>query len=720
MKPINRRPDLDDIKLKEILKAERAAAIGTVLSSDLSEQRMRNYDYYMGDMSRTMPAEQGQSSAVSSDVQDVVEGVLPIVLDLLSAENIVEFAATGPEDETQAQQETDVVSHVFWQENPGFMNLSASVKDALLSKNGVIKWWMEDEEDRVRESYKGLTEAGMSALAADSAVEIVDTEQYQDTDPATGQPTPYYNAVAQRVRKRKVRKVMAIPPEEFIFSRKAIDIANSPYLAHIRRMARADAMGLWPDKKQAIQDSPVAMANFENGEAANRQTVQDGQDNLQASTSDVNKDMAEVEIAEHYIRLPLEQDMAVRRYKVTTINPSYEILEIEEVTAWNFATGTPIIMPHRVIGRAMADLVVDIQEINTSLLRATLNSAYFANNQRMEVPESHAGENTIDDLLNNRVGGIVRTKIPGGIKTIENQPIGNWIMGVIEHIEDVREKRTGVSRYNQGLDGDSLNPTFGGLTRIMDAAEMRIKLIARTLAETMLVDTFRGIQQMCAEYDEEQRAVETTGGWIQCNPREWKRRQYMKVTMPLGGASKQMLLQFCQQLLGVQKDIVMQQGGMNGPLVSAQNIYNTIQEATKLAGMRSVKPYLMQPPPPNPNAPPPPNPRMIEAQGKVQAIQEKGKADIAIKQQSAQAEMALDAQQAKFDMQLDAMRAQLEAQRENDIAQREMLMDRVQSMHDMMVRSFETGHALRLSAHESAARTDIARDAAKNRPQPND
>jgi hypothetical protein len=36
-------------------------------------------------------------------------------------------------------------------------------------------------------------------------------------------------------------------------------------------------------------------------------------------------------------------------------------------------------------------------------------------------------ERTLDDLLVNRPGGIVRTKQPGGLNPIPNQPIGDFV-----------------------------------------------------------------------------------------------------------------------------------------------------------------------------------------------------------------------------------------------------------------------------------------------------
>ena len=41
----------------------------------------------------------------------------------------------------QAEQATDYVNYVFWNDNPGFLNLYGAIKDALTVKTGFLKWW---------------------------------------------------------------------------------------------------------------------------------------------------------------------------------------------------------------------------------------------------------------------------------------------------------------------------------------------------------------------------------------------------------------------------------------------------------------------------------------------------------------------------------------------------------------------------------------------------
>src|SRR5262249_12949952 len=78
----------------------------------------------------------------------------------------VEFHPVGEEDVAAAEQETDYVNHVFMQKNPGFLILYSFIKDALLSKVGIVKVWWEEEEREQRETFYGLTDEQFMMIVA--------------------------------------------------------------------------------------------------------------------------------------------------------------------------------------------------------------------------------------------------------------------------------------------------------------------------------------------------------------------------------------------------------------------------------------------------------------------------------------------------------------------------------------------------------------------------
>src|SRR5438876_876755 len=141
----------------------------------LSEDRERALEYYVGDVTMDIPDVDGRSKAVSMDVADTVEGLMPQLMEIFcSSEEVVKFEPVGPEDVRAADQETDYVNHVFMQKNPGFMVLYSMIKDALLSKVGVVKVWWEQEEKEQRETYLDLDDDAFAMLAANPEVEIVE------------------------------------------------------------------------------------------------------------------------------------------------------------------------------------------------------------------------------------------------------------------------------------------------------------------------------------------------------------------------------------------------------------------------------------------------------------------------------------------------------------------------------------------------------------------
>jgi len=99
---------------------------------------------------------------------------MPSLMEIFGGgDEVVRFEPVGPEDVAAAEQETDYVNHVFMQANPGFLILYSFIKDALLSKVGVVKVWWEERSLEERETYYDLPDDGYAILAADPDIEIV-------------------------------------------------------------------------------------------------------------------------------------------------------------------------------------------------------------------------------------------------------------------------------------------------------------------------------------------------------------------------------------------------------------------------------------------------------------------------------------------------------------------------------------------------------------------
>lgn len=166
--------------VQTMLASEKADALAAITAAELSQERSDAMDYYLGNMEKDMPAQEGRSRAVSTDVADTIEGLMPSLMDIFAgSDEVVRFEPVGPEDEDAAQQETDYVNHVFMQQNPGFMVLYSFIKDALMSKTGIVKIWWEEREEEQRETYYDLTDdqfamVAQAVMESDGAMKIVE------------------------------------------------------------------------------------------------------------------------------------------------------------------------------------------------------------------------------------------------------------------------------------------------------------------------------------------------------------------------------------------------------------------------------------------------------------------------------------------------------------------------------------------------------------------
>jgi hypothetical protein len=687
-------PKMSPGDLRALLAAERADALSAMSASKLSEERAAALDYYLGDMSRDMPAPDGRSKAVSTDVADTVEGLMPTLMDIFTGgDEVVRFEPVGPEDVEAAEQETDYINHVFMQQNPGFLVLYSFIKDALLSKVGVVKVWWETREEEERETYFDLDDAAFAIISADPDVEVVahtvhggpqaemaDGEAANGGDaknqakPSEGVPDPISNSSSAihsapllhdvTVRTRRTYEcalVEGVPPEEFGIARHARSIRDTDYCFHDVLKSEGKLIAQGYDREQVkrlpssvITDTIEARAR----DTVNESTLRQGDDALNGASR-------LIKVTEHYVRMDYEGDDKPALYRVTTAGEEGEVLkrdgelDVIREDVIPFAAMTPIIVTHRFFGRSIADLVMDIQRIKTALLRALLDNAYLANNPRTEVPESHATETTLDDLLVSRPGGIVRTKMPGGLSVIEHPDVGGHVFPLLQYQDATREWRTGVSRQGQGVDPNALQNQVATIANQMfNAAQAKVKLIARIFAETGIRDLFSLLHALVRKHGSQTQTVRLRNQWITVDPRDWRARNDMTINVGLGTGGKTEQLAHLMSLIGLQKQ-ALAAGKSN--LVSDDNLYNSAKEFTKLVGLKNVDRYFTDPKT-QPAPQPAPHPAMLDMQLRNNLKTAQAQADIATQQKKIESEMALAQQRFELEKQLRLLEAQIKVE----------------------------------------------------------
>jgi hypothetical protein len=337
---------------------------------------------------------------------------------------------------------------------------------------------------------------------------------------------------------------------------------------------------------------------------------------------------------------------------------------------------TPVIVTHRFFGKSMADLVMEIQRIKTALLRAMLDNKYLAVNPRVEVAETFASENTLDDLLISRPGGIVRTKQPGGLNWQEVPDIAQSIYPALEYFDSVREVRTGVTKQGQGIDADALqNQSATAVNQMFTAAQARMKLIARIFAETGIKDLFILLHGIIRKHGQQAQTVRLRNQWVQVDPRDWKKRNDMTVEVGLGTGGKAEQMQMINLIIAMQEKALM--GGLTN-IVTPNNLYNSAKVLTRISGHKDVDAFFTDPstqPPPQMQPDPKLQIEMLKAQSAEKLQAQKQQTEAVHEAAKLQADAALEQQKFEHQKELD--------------------------MLEMHMKREEHGHKMQLATHQA-------------------
>jgi predicted GNAT family acetyltransferase len=659
---------MDEGTLKGILDAEIDNAIGFI-ESETTDDRRKALEYY--NRYEYGNEVEGRSQIVTGEVAEVVDGALPQLLRIFTqSDEIVRFEPKGPGDEEKAKQATEYVNWVMSRDNDGVLLMHNWFKDALLQKNGIVKVYWDEKVDVSKEKYQNLTQDEVAMLLADPEVEVVN-QKINEVAPAGVDPTgmiipPVYSYDVKLKKTKKTGKVIVenVPPEEFLISKKARTIADAPFVAHRKLTTRSEliAMGF---EKDIVDNLPTYSDLTYNSENVAR-FDQGEQPSDQAS---LDFSMQEIEVMEVYIKVDFDGDGIAELRKITYAGS--DILDNEEVDFVPFCSICPIPMPHKFFGHSLADRAVDIQLIKSTVTRQILDNLYMTNSPRMGVVE---GQVNLDDLLTVTANGIVRMKNTQAIIPLTVPPTASQSFPLLEYLDSVQAKRTGVSDQMNGLNPDVLqNSTATAVAMMQNSAAGKLELIARVFAETGVKDLFQKILQLLCKYQDKERIVRLRGKYVSIDPREWTNGFDISINVGLGTGNKQEQMAMLSMVLTKQEEI-LKTVGINNPLVSLTNYRQTLGRFIEAAGFKDSNEFFLEISPEQEQQmaqqsqqqgqqqDPAMQAYVAQMQAKMEADNAKAQNDIQISQVKAEAQIALKQQEFEMTMALKKQEFEYEAQ----------------------------------------------------------
>jgi hypothetical protein len=672
---------LDDQQIVDLVNAEFEDSIG-IPGGDISQERALAYNYYLRKLYGD--EEKGQSKVVTSDVSDIVDGTMTSLMRMFTtADNLVEFDPVGLEDEAGAKQESAYITHIFFNRNPAFEIMFFWMFDALVQKNGYVKCYWDETERTTIESYEGLTEQELLELLDDEELEAVEQEERRGefADPDTGE---MMEGIVYDVRFNKTKKggrirVDNVPPEEIRVSKgtRSLDLNRAKMVGHERDdLTRGDLLAMGFDKEK-VMELPASEQSLDSSVKTARRDKSDDQG---SGGSSADKTMELVgPLREVYQKIDVNEDGKPQLKQVFMVDG--KLLEMNDIDRQPFHAICPHPLPHKHVGQASAEKVMDNQRISSTLMRQILMNLHHVNNPGKTVWEQAMGEHTMPDLLTRRIGRVVRVRRPAQEAISEDTVpfTAGESFPMLEYLDRKKAERSGVAPDIEGLSADELkNIQISVMAEANDTRRMKLELIARTFAETGFKSLFLHMHELALKHQRDTDVVKLLGSWTEVKPAQWRERTDMTAVIGLGIANRDRNLIHLNAIW--EKQVQMAEGGGLNLTVTPQNLYATTREIVKNANI-GKPPEMFFTDPGDQKAPPPGKEQMELQKQQVQLEQEK-EANRKQKAENDMRKLQLDGQE----MQLQHARevAKLEEQREARLDKafldNEMLQNELQKM----------------------------------------
>ena len=425
---------------------KRAEAYSASVIEPVVKERYEIYyadkDYYRN----KFPILSKTSDLVSTDVADTIEWALPSLMKVFTgSDEVITIAGVTEEDDTKAETMQELLVYQLQRQNKFFPILYNWIKDSLITGLGIIKCYWERTEGYTTEQTK-LNNEALQALIQ-TGVEITDLQGpdiYGDF--LVTYQSPYYV--------KNAPKIENILISEFIYSPDAKSLEEANFVAHKRKVTMSylrerEAQGVYAN----IDDIKVD-AYKSNLYDPIEEVVGDNYNDI---TYEEQQARQEVIIYECYTKIDVNGDGILEDMIITICGDTIIRMEQNYMGRHPFFAISPTKDPHRIwVKRSYAELIGELQDLKVALTRQIMQNVALTNDPKMLLDETAIN---IDDFVQGRK--VIRMKAGHSLNEVAMpmpvSPLSPQTFTFLEWLESQKENRTGITRYNQGLDANSLN-----------------------------------------------------------------------------------------------------------------------------------------------------------------------------------------------------------------------------------------------------------------------
>ena len=476
--------------------------------------RSNRWDRYHG---RPLGNEvKGRSRYISRDVMDTIESVMPyFIRQFTSTDPKIDITIEGQEPHVGKALMNKIQSDLSGTEDGSmFLLFYQWMKDSLVSDTAfVMPYWQLDHEINVM-TWPQLPAEQMKRLTDDPDVEVM------SLDEGPGPLGGVFTNVKTRIKSVKKNGLAAsgVPFWEFICNKESTHINDEhgkghitnvtlDYLKRINR-ARGDDYFKHLDELLRDEEQPRAIGIAYDDTTETEKKEYKGESDISHGDTPPQKGAAAtIKLVEWFTRMDTEGTGYLQDVVIWLADTKMIRWEDNSEGMIALCALSPIIDCYKLFGISLADLLVDLQNLKTMLVRRILDNFDFANLGVWLTSDTNIDTNR----LMNHVPGDVIHAAKGTLEKVLAQPFNPSVLTLLEWVDTAIEGRTGVSARKGSLGTAPEHKTLGGMQMLQNAMMGRLELIARIFAETGIKDFYTKCVKLYQIYMREPFTIKVKG-----------------------------------------------------------------------------------------------------------------------------------------------------------------------------------------------------------------
>ncbi len=590
------KPPRQEVSLKTLKKKEKEKIMAAYKRSrDSAEKfyqgsiepslirRKKIYDAPKEFFRKKFPKISELSDWISRDVKTTIDWMLPSIMEVfIGTDDPCDIKGQSLQDDVAAKKLQSIVKYQINKKNDYFRFLYSFIKEGLITNLGVAKVYWERDETRNEmevmvdssnlDQFLQLEQMGKIEIKEMTVIDgLAAIIKYDEIK------THFNNPVIENMS-----------PSELRFTPDGHTLAESKFVAQ-RKMVKGSYLkskeleGVFQDVDKAIKEADDRKRT---GYDMYTNKYFDSYGNFLNDDDNASKDLV---LYEAYLDVDYNNDGILEKVIVHAVGDVPIAIQENTFRSVPFFIFAPEPDPYIPYGEtSYADTLEQLQDLKTVLIRQVIIAVAKNNRPQMFVAEHKVDTDALidgDELIPVRDGSPAEA-----VMYSPHIPLDPITMTLVQYAQNDIESQSGSTRYNQGLDSNSLNKTASGINAVMGAADKKMKLIARIFAECAWVPIIKHIIKLDQQFLDPYQQFRLNDEMVNISPEELDIDYDLVVNTGQGAATKEAQMNYLIMIMQQLYPALQNMG-----VATEKSWYETAKDLLEKMGIRNVQNYLIDP-----------------------------------------------------------------------------------------------------------------------------